>query len=153
MPKIGTMLLLLVSLGCGDDAVARVDTGRVDAGAPRTDAGAPRTDAGRDAQTARPDAGAPDAGVDAGRPDAGFDAGPPDAGFDAGPAGPDAGPVIHHDWRPLAYPEAACLGLAEPACAACHFREGVWYLLPRGVPPPPPDIPPAPYDECGVAPP
>lgn len=95
--------------------------------------------------------GAPDAGTRAGAPDAGFDAGPPDAGFDAGPPGPDAGPIIHHDQRPLAYPEAACLGIAAPACAGCHFRDGVWYLLPRGVPPSPPDIPPAPYEQaCGV---
>jgi hypothetical protein len=143
-------IFLLLLAGCGDDGTPGVDAGRVDAGAIRTDGGRP--DAGPAVADSGLDAGT-DAGLaDAGRPDAGApDAGAPDAG------GPDAGefdagaPI--DEWGPLSPDLADCLGLTEPACAGCHLRAGVWYLRPRGVPPPPPDTPVPPWEECGVAPP
>lgn len=44
---------------------------------------------------------------------------------------------------------AACLGLAEAACAGCHVRGDVWSLRPMGAPPPA-GITPAPPGACGL---
>jgi hypothetical protein len=116
-----------------------------------------------DAGTTRVDSGRPpsrDGGLDGGRTDAGTDAGF-DAGFDGGFDGgfdagsPDAGPPPDAgDPRWPVDPELAdCLGLTHASCAGCHLRDGVWYVRPVGVPPPPAGLPPPPWEECGIEPP
>ncbi len=52
---------------------------------------------------------------------------------------------------PLSFSQAECAGLTSNLCAACHRPTGetCWELRPRGVPPPPPSLPPVPAS-CGI---
>lgn len=78
------------------------------------------------------------------------DGGGPPEPLDSGSIPEDSG-MAH--WIVLTDEQAECLGLTEPSCASCQLRGGVFYLRPRDVPAPPPDLSgsmgsPA---ECGVS--